>query len=333
MSHKLTKVRATVTILTYNGEDYLRQILEALRIQEYEPGFEVLIIDSGSTDSTLSIIADFPDVRLHEIPNTEFGHGKTRNLAATLAKGEFVAFLTHDAVPLGPHWLAELVAPFDISPRVAGVFGLQVPRPNAMPTIRLGILGTFASIGAPESTTLYELREHDGPDIGWKAFYSDVNSATRRSILLRDIPYHEVDYAEDQLFGRDLLRAGLIKAYAARAAVAHSNDLTLRTYGPRIYDETFGLREAGLIDGLPTRLHSVRTVIKMSVHEIWMIARDRGIGRKRRVLWCVLTPAVQWTRERYWRLALSADLGDSREDRYSLEQRLRRTTEDDPNQA
>ena len=70
---------ATVVIPTYNGELYLRRILTALREQKIDGEFEVMVIDSGSTDATLDIVSDYPEVRLHEIKNSEFGHGKTRN--------------------------------------------------------------------------------------------------------------------------------------------------------------------------------------------------------------------------------------------------------------
>ena len=47
---------ATVAILTYNGEDYLERILSQLRVQEVDGDVELLVIDSGSTDSTLEIV-------------------------------------------------------------------------------------------------------------------------------------------------------------------------------------------------------------------------------------------------------------------------------------
>ena len=83
----------TVIIPTFNGERYLGRILDALREQDTDAGFEVLVVDSGSTDATLDIVAarvgalGEAQLRLHQIPNSEFGHGRTRNLAAQLARG------------------------------------------------------------------------------------------------------------------------------------------------------------------------------------------------------------------------------------------------------
>ena len=76
---------ASVVILTYNGEQHIDEILASLTTQRFDGTYEILVIDSGSTDSTLDLIAKYPSVRLVQIPNSEFGHGKTRNLGAHLA--------------------------------------------------------------------------------------------------------------------------------------------------------------------------------------------------------------------------------------------------------
>ena len=150
-------MRATVAILTYNGEQYLREVLDAVTGQEADFEYEVLVIDSGSTDGTLDLVRSYRSVRLHEIPNGEFGHGRTRNLAVSLAKGDFVAFLTQDAVPADPGWLSEMLRPFEISPDVAGVFGRQVPRPDCCPTVKRDVTKVFAGLG-PDTAVLLQRR-------------------------------------------------------------------------------------------------------------------------------------------------------------------------------
>ena len=86
-----SKPTATVFIPTYNGSEYLVQLLDAVLSQK-NVSFEVLIIDSGSKDDTLSIIKKYSAVKLHQIPNSEFGHGKTRNLAAKMSRGELIIY-------------------------------------------------------------------------------------------------------------------------------------------------------------------------------------------------------------------------------------------------
>ncbi|KRF33703.1 glycosyltransferase family A protein [Yonghaparkia sp. Soil809] len=306
-------ITATVAILTYNGEAHLRRILDALRVQTGVEGeVEILVIDSGSTDGTLAIIEDFPEVRLHRIPNTEFQHGRTRNLAARLARGEFVVYLTHDAVPIGAHWLAGMLAPFALSPDVVGVVGKQVPRPRCFPLLKYEIRGVFAGLGPDGGVTLYRRPpgELDEGAVAGLGFYSDVNSAARREVLTRTIPYREVPYAEDQLFGQDVIRAGLIKAYAPLGAVEHSNDLTLAEYGKRIFDETVGLRRIGF--GIPpmSRATQLRLTVRGILGDSLRIVRDRDFGVRRTLYWLLVNPVFQIRKWSSYRPATTVDLSD-----------------------
>lgn len=304
---------ATVAILTYNGEEYLERILAQLRLQELDGEFEVLVIDSGSTDTTLDIVRRFPEVRLHEIPNSEFGHGRTRNLAARLANGEFVAYLTHDAVPIGTHWLRELLAPFAIDARIVAVMGKQEPRPACFPLLKYEIQGVFAGFGPDLGTSVFYKDEAiDDGAIAYLGFYSDVNSATRREFLLETIPYRDVRYAEDQLFGRDVIEAGYRKAYAPRAAVEHSNDLTLDEFGKRIFDETVGLRQIGEPIPRMSRAAQIKLTVRGIAGDTIRILRDHDYSWRRKFYWLVVNPAFQVRKWASYRPSTLVDLDDDK---------------------
>lgn len=303
----------TVAILTYNGEKYLERILRRLERQDFAEPFEVLVIDSGSTDATLEIIARHPEVRLHQIPNAEFGHGRTRNLAAQLANGEFVAFLTHDAVPSNKVWLREIIDPFRRFPDVVAVLGKQVARARAFPLQKYEIHGMFRNLGPDFGTTLF----YGTPDllkeaavVDAMAYYSDVNSAVRRDFLLNVIPYRDVRYAEDQMFGRDVVLGGYLKAYAPRASVNHSNDLTLDEYGHRIFDETVGLRQIGADIPPISRLAVLRHGLRGTLGDSLRISRDRAYSVKRKVYWLAINPAYHLRKWSSYRASTLVDLDD-----------------------
>jgi rhamnosyltransferase len=301
---------ATVVVLTYNGERYLRELLDAVAGQRIDGAFETLVIDSGSTDATLDIIAGFPQVRLVRIPNEEFGHGRTRNFAAHEARGRYVAYLTHDAVPASDRWLYELLKPFEISDRVAAVMGSQIPRPSAFPLLKYEIDAVFAGFGPGFGTTLF----YDDDFITSEGvrnavtFYSDVNSAARRDILTGPVPYQDVSYAEDQLFGRDVIAAGLIKAYAPRAAVIHSNDLTLAEYDGRMTEETLGQREVGIDVAVPSVRVVGRMVARGVVKDTVRLLRDRDFSWRRRLYYLVVGPLYHLQKWRGVRRGAAAEL-------------------------
>lgn len=307
-----TQPRATVAILTYNGEMYLERILIEVLAQELDGTIEVLVLDSGSTDSTLDIVRRYPTVRLHEIPNAEFGHGKTRNLAAQLANGEFVAYLTHDAIPASRQWLRELLEPFRLDDRIVAVMGKQIPRAGCFPLLKYEIRGVFAGFGPDFGTSVFykdDFVQSEGV-LNAISFYSDVNSAARRDFLLHTIPYRDVRYAEDQLFGKDLIEAGYRKAYAGRAAVEHSNDLTLSEYGKRIFDETIGLRQIGFPIPAMTRGAQLRLTARGIAGDTLRILRDPDFSWKRRLYWLAVNPRYQVRKWASYRPSTLVDLSD-----------------------
>ncbi len=213
---------ATVCVLTLNGEEFLEEVLKGCLAQTAPFGHEVLVIDSGSTDATVDIVHGHPDVRLHRIPNREFGHGRTRNLAASLARGDIVVYLTQDATPVGPSWLARLVEPLLEDPSLAGVFARQRPRPGCTPAAAREVARTFDT----------------APPHG---FFSNVCSAVPRRVL-ESVPFRDLEYAEDRAFAADAASAGLRVAYVPEAEVMHSHDLALGSYFRRMYDEASGVR-------------------------------------------------------------------------------------------
>ena len=283
---------ATVVILTYNGERYLEQILDALSVQKVDGEFEVLVLDSGSTDRTLDIVARYPAVRLHQIPNWEFGHGRTRNLAAHLARGRFVVYLTPAAITAHARWLYEILKPFELNDRVAAVMGKQVARPGCFPLLKYEIRAVFEGFGPDFGTSLFYEDDFVTSEAVANAvsFYSDVCSAARRDVLVGPVPYRDVSYAEDQLLGRDLVRAGYIKAYAPRALVVHSNDLSLREYDDRMFEETQGLREVGIDVAVPSYGVVARMVVRGVLRDTLLLLRDQEVGPRRKMYHLVVNP-------------------------------------------
>ena len=271
-----SKPLATVFIPTYNGEEYLNDLLKQV-FKQKNVSFEVLIIDSGSKDSTLSIIKRFPEARLHQIPNTEFGHGKTRNLATRMANGEFMVCLSQDAVPAHDRWLEFMIEPFYINDKIFCVFGKQKPRPFADAPTKREVSSAFEQLGPDHSIMLHRknsLATNKKSDT-YITFFSDVNSAIRRDYILKVIPYRDVRYSEDQLLGKDVLDNGYLKAYSPKGFVWHSNEYGIRDYFRRKYDEYMGMYE--VLGKTPQ--FGKKALIKMPI--VWtlsdfvFIARDK----------------------------------------------------------
>jgi glycosyltransferase involved in cell wall biosynthesis len=122
MSDQSHVSRPLVSVVTpvYNGEQYLREALESLFAQDYEP-FESIVVDDGSEDRTPEIAQSFP-VRYHRQENQ--GAAAARNTGISLAQGELVAWLDSDDL-LPPNKLSVQVGHLAENPRVGCVVGRQ----------------------------------------------------------------------------------------------------------------------------------------------------------------------------------------------------------------
>ena len=166
-------VEISVIILVKNGGAFLGEVLEGLFSQKGVAAFEVVAVDSGSTDNSREILNRYP-VRVEEIPPATFNHGETRNLGARLSQGMYLVYLTQDALPGDDKWLAKLVEPLREDPLVAGTFSSHRPRKDCPLMERRQILQTRADIGkreegqygcresgvCPEPLSLYLVLEH-----------------------------------------------------------------------------------------------------------------------------------------------------------------------------
>ena len=226
----------SVVIPVLNGAEFLDEVLSAVTGQVIDEPFEVLVIDSGSDDASLSIVADHPGVRLLQIEKAEFGHGRTRNLGVQETSGELIAFLTQDATPAGEHWLAAYRDAFRLAPNVGAAFGPHLPRKGVNPMMARLLIDHFALFGGEDGEPV--LQGRDDP-----IYLSNSNSCISRAAW-EQTPFRDVAYAEDQAFGADILAGGWLKAYVPGAAAWHSHDYGMVESFKRYFDEYRGLNDS-----------------------------------------------------------------------------------------
>ncbi len=88
--------RVSVVVSTFNGERYIGQTLESLFDQSFR-GFELIVVNDGSTDNTSGIVRQFNDNRLRLLENDRNrGIAESQNTGISLARGEYVALQDHD---------------------------------------------------------------------------------------------------------------------------------------------------------------------------------------------------------------------------------------------
>lgn len=224
----------SVVIPVFNGARYLAEVLDAVGRQQLDEEVELLVIDSGSSDGSQAI-ARAAGAELIEIPNSEFQHGRTRNLGVARTSGRLIAFLTQDATPASENWLAAYCKAFELDPKIGAAYGPHLPRPDANPLMARLLTEFFAEMAPDGSTVVHERGAID--------FLSNSNSCISRA-LWQELPFPEIPYAEDRALGAALLEAGWKKACVPAAAVIHSHNYSLVESSRRWFDEYRGLRVA-----------------------------------------------------------------------------------------
>jgi len=119
----------SIVVRTLNEGRYLGDLLSGIRKQDYPQALiEVVVVDSGSTDRTLEIAAEY-GCQVLKLKREEFSFGRSLNLGCAAACGSILVFVSGHCVPVDARWLWELAQPLR-DPAVAISYGRQIGGPE-----------------------------------------------------------------------------------------------------------------------------------------------------------------------------------------------------------
>ena len=102
----------------YNAERTLHECIDSIFRQKFPiNNYEVIIVDGGSNDKTISIIKsyqkNYKNIKLlHNPHKLSEGKGMGKDQGVDSSKGEFIVFLDHDNILEKDSWLSEMLEPF-----------------------------------------------------------------------------------------------------------------------------------------------------------------------------------------------------------------------------
>jgi rhamnosyltransferase len=263
-------IELSVLLLTKNGGRDLEHLLPALYGQKGIAPFEVIAIDSGSTDGTLDLLRRF-SVRLEQIPSETFHHARTRNFAASLASGGILILLTQDAVPASELWLSTMISNFD-DPKVGAVYGRQLPKPGSS-LEREDALSTLYD----ERRIVKDPAHRNG--LGYRFYhFSDVNAAIRRSVWEAVRFPEDLRVFEDMGIAKRILDGGWKIVYEPKAPVFHSHSHTTVGLFRRYFDIGYTLKLLNIWDTPGTKKSMLVDVSKLLKNKAKRVG-DNGTGR------------------------------------------------------
>jgi len=220
--------KVSIIIPTYNAEIYLTKLLDTLRNQTIK-NYELIIIDSSSSDNTVKIAKEYTD-NVIIIPQKEFDHGGTRTKAGKIAKGEILIYLTQDALPYDKFTIENILKVFDDN-EIGGAYGRQISYPDT------NLFGKHLREFNYRDKS-YIRSKKDIARYGLKTgFLSDSFASYRRSTL-ESIGWFKDNLilGEDTYAGAKMILSNYKLAYVVDAKVYHSHSYTIWQEFKRYFD-------------------------------------------------------------------------------------------------
>jgi len=264
----------SLVVRAYNEARHLGRLLEGVRRQTRQE-VEIILVDSGSTDATREIAAQYR-AQVVSIAPQEFTFGRSLNLGLSAATGSLVVIASAHVYPVYPDWLERLLAPFD-DPQVVLSYGKQ----RGAPRSRFSEHQVFAR-WYPEQSCARQ----------GHPFCNNANAAIRRSAWVMH-PYDEtLTGLEDLAWAKWFFDQGYALAYSAEAEVTHVHEETPRAVLNRYRREAMAFKQI-----YPEAHFNLYDFLRSSVSSIGF---DLLHAARRRVLWSSF-PSIFWFRTaQFW---------------------------------
>ena len=203
-------MNCSLVIRAYNESQHLGRLLEGIAHQTVKD-VEVILVDSGSTDSTVAI-AESHGARVVHIRPEEFTFGRSLNFGVREATRKLAVIASAHVYPVYPDWLESLLRPFE-DDKVALTYGKQRGPDAAKYSEQQVYHQWYPETSKPNQET---------------AFCNNANAAIRKNLWEKH-PYDEtLTGLEDLAWGTWVREQGHAIAYVAEAEIIHVHNETPR---------------------------------------------------------------------------------------------------------
>jgi glycosyltransferase involved in cell wall biosynthesis len=262
-------MNCSIIIRAFNEEKHIGRLLEGIR-QQTVTDVEVILVDSGSTDATISIAESF-GARAVRIRPEEFTFGRSLNYGVRAATRELVVIASAHVYPVYPDWLETLLRPFADS-HVALTYGKQ----RGPESVRYS-----------EQQIYHQWYPETSKSNQETAFCNNANAAIRKSLWERH-PYDEtLTGLEDLEWAKWAKEQGHAIVYVSEAEIVHVHNETPRGVFNRYRREAMAFKRIH-----PESHFSVYDFVRLTAANIFS---DLYHAARERVLWKNLA-SIFWFR-------------------------------------
>lgn len=191
-------------IRTKNESLLIGKVLKTLQKQTIS-NFEVLVIDSGSSDNTLDIVKKYP-VKIFRIKQSNFTYGYALNYGIRKSLGKYICIISGHSLPISDNFLESGIKILE-EPKVAGVSG-------PCPDFAVGYLNRF--IG--RIILLFESKRSD-----YSPWMTNTNSMIKRKMWKMYNFDESLPGCEDYDWGKEMIFRGYNVVKTRSFGVFHSH--------------------------------------------------------------------------------------------------------------
>jgi glycosyltransferase involved in cell wall biosynthesis len=218
-------MNCSIVIRAYNEEKHIGRLLEGIRQQTIKD-VEIVLVDSGSTDGTVSVAESF-GARVVRIPSAEFTFGRSLNFGVQAATREFIVIASAHVYPVYPDWIESLLSPFE-NEQVALTYGKQRGYEGSQYSEHQIFHQWYPNASKPDQET---------------AFCNNANAAIRKSFWEMN-PYDEtLTGLEDLAWAKWAKEKGYKISYVPEAEIVHIHNETPHGVYNRYRREAMALRK------------------------------------------------------------------------------------------
>jgi len=216
----------SIVIRCYNEERHIGRLLSGI-LEQTVKDVEIIVVDSGSTDATLSIASKFPAKILH-IKKEDFSFGRALNIGCRVASKEHIVIISAHCYPIYEDWLEKMITPFADS-NIALVYGKQ----------RGGETTHFSE----HQIFKKWYPDKQSSDSQKHPFCNNANSAIRKALFNKIEFDEELTGLEDLDWGNKIISLNKNIAYSSDAVVVHLHDESAKQIRNRFFRESYALKK------------------------------------------------------------------------------------------
>jgi len=214
----------SIVIRTLNEGKHLEKLLIAITEQTYND-WEIILVDSGSTDDTVHIAQKYTK-NIYHMLKQDFTFGRSLNIGCEKANGKYLVFVSAHIYPLSNTWLSNLIKPLE-DPKIGMVYGAQRVGPENSIAEERSLLGNFITTS---QIMIDEPAGHNG------------NAAIRHNLWLRYQFDERLTGLEDMAWAKLIQRDGFRVFYSAEARIVHIHEESLKQVYRRFFREALAYK-------------------------------------------------------------------------------------------